>query len=183
MTVPAAHEYRTYPVVTLPVFDLRTGDVVVGTDSEVVGIDAESPWTRRISERHPSGQITRFAYDCADELTVYRKPEGESDAIAAAEAESAAEESTERLAGVRCPRCSNERAFAVQITVSVVLDGDLDISDPRGRSPTTRPAASADPPDGFRGDEPIQCHQDRGGCGHRGTVDEFRIPEGDVTAR
>ena len=183
MTVPAAHEYRTYPVVTLPVFDLRTGDVVVGTDSEVVGIDAESPWTRRISERHPSGQITRFAYDCADELTVYRKPEGESDAIAAAETESAAEESTERLAGVRCPRCSNERAFAVQITVSVVLDGDLDISGSARSITDHAPGRIGDPPDGFRGDEPIQCHQDRGGCGHRGTVDEFRIPEGDVTAR
>lgn len=175
MTVPAAPEYRAYPVLTLPVFDLRAGDVVHGTDSEVVRIDAENPWTRRLTERHPTGQITHFTYDCADELTVYRKPE--AGAAATPGAESTPGERTGRLVGIRCPHCSNERAFVVQITVDVVLDAIGSASSLVDHAV----GRIVDPQDGFRGDQSVLCHPDRGGCGHRGTVDEFRIPEGDVT--
>jgi len=173
MTVPAAADYRTYPVVTLPVFDLRTGDVVFGTDSEVIGIDAESPWSRRIVERHPLGQITRFTYDCADELTVYRKPPAESAADSGAE--SAPSARTGRPAGIRCPHCGNVSAFAVQLTVNVVLDGDLDVIGSPQASSDQCSARLTGPGDGFRGDEPVQCQQDRGGCGHRGSVEQFRV--------
>lgn len=176
MTAPTTSEHRTYPVLTLPVFDLRTGDVVVGTDSEIIGIEAENPWTRRLTERHPDGQITHFTYDCADELAVHRRP-APAPVIPAAAAQAGA--NTGRLAGIRCPRCAHERAFVVQITLNVVmLDDGVDPA-AAGQPPAEHfPARVIDPRSGFSNGDPIQCHEGRGGCGHRGTVDEFRIHTG-----
>lgn len=168
MTAPAR---RTHPVSTLPVFDLRTGDVVVGTDSEIVEIEAETPWTRRIAERHPSGQITRFTYDCADELTVYRRP-----VVPPPVPTAAVEAVAPHPAALRCPRCASERAFVVQVTVEVVLGGDLDIIEPASSPADHALGPIIDPRDGLRGDESVQCQQDRGGCGHRGSVGQFRVP-------
>ncbi|WP_279365344.1 hypothetical protein [Microbacterium testaceum] len=174
MTAPATREHRVFPVLTLPVFDLRVGDVVVGTDSEIIGIDAENPWTRRLTERHPDGQITHFAYDCADELAVHRRP-APAPVVPAAAAEAAS--NTGRLAGIRCPRCGYERAFVVQITLDVVmLDDGVDSAAPG--QPTAGHVPVIDTQSGFSDGDPIQCHKGRGGCGHRGTVEEFRIRTG-----
>lgn len=174
MTAPATREHRTYPVLTLPVFDLRTGDVVFGTDSEIIGIDAENPWTRRLTERHPDGQMTHFSYDCADELAVHRRP-ARASVVPAAVAEEAGS-NTGRLAGIRCPRCAHERAFVVQITLNVVMLDD-GVAPVAAGQPSAEhfPARVIDPQSGFSDGDPIQCHEGRGGCGHRGTVDEFRI--------
>jgi len=176
MTAPTTREHRTYPVLTLPVFDLRTGDVVVGTDSEIIGIEAENPWTRRLTERHPDGQITHFTYDCADELAVHRRP-APVPVVPAAAAEAGS--NTGRLAGIRCPRCAHERAFVVQVTLNVVmLDDGVDPTAAGQPSAEHFPARVIDPRSGFSNGDPIQCHEGRGGCGHRGTVDEFRIHTG-----
>ncbi len=153
MTAPATREHRVFPVLTLPVFDLRVGDVVVGTDSEIIGIDADNPWTRRLTERHPGGQTTHFAYDCADELVVHRRPAPAPAVRAAAEE---AGSNTGRLVGIRCPRCGYERAFVVQITLDVVmLDDGVDSAAPgqpaaghvpssirRADSPTATPSSA-----------------------------------------
>ncbi|MCY1718589.1 hypothetical protein OVA26_16755 [Microbacterium sp. SL62] len=161
----APAEYRSYPTMTLPVFDLRVGDVVVGTNSEIVEIDAESPWVRRLTERYPAGQKTCFSYSCADELKVYRKPQPEK---VSAETVGPPSTNTQNLAGIRCPRCSFESAFVVQVTLDIVVldDGFTD--------------HVIEPQRGLLDDDPIQCPEVRGGCGHRGTVAEFRIPEEDV---
>jgi len=176
MTAPTTREPHRYPVLTLPVFDLRRGDVVVGTDSEIIGIDAENPWTRRLTERHPDGQITHFTYDCADELAVHRRPALVSAPVVPADV-AGARSDRGYLAGIRCPRCAHERAFVVQITLNVVmLDDGVDSAAPGQLSAEHFPARVISPRSGLSDGDPIQCHEGRGGCGHRGTVDEFRMP-------
>ena len=89
---------------------------------------------------------------------------------------------TQILAGIRCPECPNETAFVVQVTMNVVMHDDG--YDAMGQTPELDhfPGRVIDPDDGFLDEDPIQCYERRGGCGHRGTVSEFRVAELALTA-
>lgn len=181
MTI-TTHDHRSYIVLTLPVYDLREGDVFVDTDGQIMSITGDTPWRRLITELRPDGMMATFSYNCADEIAVYRKPV-EQEAAVEAESESSPITSspstnTQRLAGIRCPRCAHERSFVVQITLNVVmLDEGHDIFGCEEPPADHFPGRVIDSEDGFFDDDPIQCHARRGGCGHRGTVKEFRVPE------
>ncbi|TLS44915.1 hypothetical protein FE633_17360 [Streptomyces montanus] len=83
---------------------------------------------------------------------------------------------TENLKGIRCPECFSEEAFVVQITMNVVMHDD-GIAFMGCRQPENDhfPGRAIPDDDGFGDDNPIQCFERRGGCGHWGTVKEFRV--------
>lgn len=84
---------------------------------------------------------------------------------------------SQKLEGIRCPECSNEQGFAVQMTMNIVMvdDGiDWGTHEP---DLDNFPGRVIDPDDGFLDEDPIQCWPRRGGCGHLGTVGDFRVRE------
>ncbi|MFE4332493.1 hypothetical protein ACFRQM_24635 [Streptomyces sp. NPDC056831] len=82
---------------------------------------------------------------------------------------------TQNLAGIRCPKCFNETAFVVQMTMNVVMFDDgisfLGVSQPDNDHFQGRVIPDDD---GFRDEDPIECYMRRDGCGHWGTVRDFR---------
>lgn len=162
---------------TVPIYELREDDVFVGTGGTIIGIDAPSPWKRVITERRYGLPPTQTQLECADEVNIYRRidPNEILDEEIAAQIPKPTT-NTQRLAGIRCPRCFSERAFVVQITLNVVmLDEGHDIFGSEEPPADHFPGRVIDSEDGFFDDDPIQCHERRGGCGHRGTVEEFRV--------
>ncbi|MFI9629221.1 hypothetical protein [Streptomyces sp. NPDC052042] len=91
---------------------------------------------------------------------------------------------TQNLAGIRCPECLSETAFVVQMTMNVVMFDDgigfMSCTQPENDH---FPGRVIDDEDGFMDEDPIQCYERRGGCGHRGTVGEFRVPEPEQAVR
>lgn len=81
--------------------------------------------------------------------------------------------------GIRCPKCLSESTFVVQVTINEIMQED-------GAGVFSCPQPDNDhfpnhiiPDDtGFRDDDPIECFQHCGGCGHQGTVKEFRKARG-----
>jgi len=80
---------------------------------------------------------------------------------------------TNLLKDIRCPECFQADRFAVQMTMNVlVVDDGLD-------SMVTQPELDhfpgrvIDEEDGFADSDPISCAA-RYGCGHMGTVGEFK---------
>lgn len=166
-------------LLTIPVYDLREDDVFVGTGGTIIKIDAPTPWKRIITERRDGLAPTQSQLECADEVNIYRRidPTEFLDEEIAAQIPKPTT-NTQRLAGIRCPQCSHESAFVVQITLNVVmLDEGHDIFGCEEPPADHFPGRVIDSEDGFFDDDPIQCYQRRGGCGHRGTVSEFRITE------
>ncbi|MEU6261854.1 hypothetical protein [Saccharopolyspora shandongensis] len=81
---------------------------------------------------------------------------------------------TQLLAGIRCPRCFQADNFAVQITMNVIVaDDGFDFMGHRPEDDLF-PGRALDPDDGLQDPDPIAC-AGRDGCGHRGTVKEFRF--------
>lgn len=81
---------------------------------------------------------------------------------------------TQILKDLSCPKCFYENTFIVQITLNVVMadDGYTEgCSQPGNAHFPERPISDDN---GFRDDDPIECHERWGGCGYRGTVGEFR---------
>lgn len=85
----------------------------------------------------------------------------------------------EKRVDIRCPECLSDKAFIIQVTMNVVMHDDgvdfMGCSQPdNGHFP-----GRAIPDDvGLHDGDPIQCFEGRGGCGHRGTVTEFRSATG-----
>jgi len=83
---------------------------------------------------------------------------------------------TQNLAGIACPECGQTARFVVQITINVFMEDDGVDFMGHQPDPDTFPGRVLDPDDGLRDDDPIQCAARYDGCGHRGTVREFRQP-------
>lgn len=83
---------------------------------------------------------------------------------------------TQKLKGIRCPKCRETQRFAIQITMNVVMEDDG--VDFMGHLPEDDhfPGRVIDPEDGLNDGDPISCAS-RNGCGHYGTVSEFRIDD------
>ncbi len=145
MTAPAPHrEHRVFPVLTLPVFDLRVGDVVVGTDSEIIesmrttrgpvvspsGIRVGRPPTSRTTARMSSWCIVDPPRSC--------RPRGGGGAGS----------NTGGLVGIRCPRCgtSGRSSFRSPSTSSC--------STTRDSAAPGQPTAGHVPPSIRRADSP-----------------------------
>lgn len=80
------------------------------------------------------------------------------------------------LKGIRCPVCLSESAFVVQMTMNVVMEADgIDFFGCSQPEDDHFPGRVISPDDGFVDGDPIQCFERRGGCGHRGSVEQFRI--------
>ncbi|WP_424862996.1 hypothetical protein [Streptomyces sp. MMS24-I29] len=85
------------------------------------------------------------------------------------------------LSGIRCPECFNETDFVVQMTTNVVMfDDGISFKGVSMPENDHFPGRVIDDEDGFMDEDSIQCYERRGGCGHRGTVGEFRVPELEV---
>lgn len=90
---------------------------------------------------------------------------------------------TQNLKGIRCPKCDNESAFVVQMTMNVVMNDDgIDFMGVQQPPLDTFPGRVIPEDDGFEDEAPIICFQRPGwfsdtGCGYMGTVGEFRVPE------
>ncbi|MFF2053737.1 hypothetical protein ACFVU2_19190 [Leifsonia sp. NPDC058194] len=85
---------------------------------------------------------------------------------------------TEFLEGIRCPVCFEEDRFVIQVTVNALLcdDGyDWMASQP---DPDHFPGRVLTEDEGLGDEDPISC-ANRNGCGHYGTVAEFRIENQD----
>lgn len=80
---------------------------------------------------------------------------------------------TQILKGIRCPECLGEQAFVIQITRNVVMFDD-GYEPGLEREDDYFPEHVIEPDAGLRDDDPIECFERRGGCGHRGRVKEFR---------
>ena len=82
---------------------------------------------------------------------------------------------TQNLQGIRCPQCLSDEAFVVQITSNLVMFDDgvdyMGVTQPEDDHFPERVIAQSN---GFESTDPIQCFERRGGCGHRGTVAEFK---------
>jgi hypothetical protein len=80
---------------------------------------------------------------------------------------------TQKLAGIRCPKCYETQGFVVQLTINVVMNDDgFDCMS--GQFPDDYfPGRNIDEDDGLSDEAPIVC-ANRNGCQHRGTVAEFR---------
>jgi len=85
----------------------------------------------------------------------------------------------QNLVGIRCPECLSEQAFIIQVTMNVLMHDDgIDFM---GRSQPDSdhfPGRVIPHDTGLHDDDPIQCFERRGGCGHRGTMKEFRQARG-----
>ncbi|ROR76096.1 hypothetical protein SAMN06295974_3756 [Plantibacter flavus] len=80
---------------------------------------------------------------------------------------------TQKLAGIRCPSCLESQRFAIQTTINVIVEDDgfdFMASQP---ADDAFPGRVVDEDDGLQDDDPIVC-ANRNGCGHLGTVREFR---------
>lgn len=78
------------------------------------------------------------------------------------------------LEGVRCPRCFESQRFAVQVTMNVLIEDDG--FDYMSSQPDLDhfPGRVLDDDEGLKDEDPISC-ANRNGCGHKGTVAEFRL--------
>lgn len=82
---------------------------------------------------------------------------------------------TQLLKGIRCPRCAQTGRFAIQVTMNVLIEDDgIDFM---GHQPEDDffPGRVISENEGLADTDPIAC-AGRDGCGHRGTVGEFRDP-------
>lgn len=78
------------------------------------------------------------------------------------------------LKGIRCPECFETQRFAVQMTINtLIVDDGLETM---ASQPDLDhfPGRRIDENDGLHDEDPISC-ANRNGCGHMGTVGEFRI--------
>lgn len=82
---------------------------------------------------------------------------------------------SQNLKGIRCPECFETRSFVIQMTVNVAIEDDgVDYMSGMFDNDFF-PGRVIDEEDGFNDQDPIACANGRG-CGHRGTVAEFREP-------
>jgi hypothetical protein len=82
---------------------------------------------------------------------------------------------TQILKGIRCPECFSESTSVVQMTMNVVMQDDGAVFFSCSQPGNDHFPGHVIPDDtGFRYDDPIECFQRSGNCGHRGTVKEFR---------
>ena len=86
---------------------------------------------------------------------------------------------TEILKGIRCPECFETQRFVIQKTMNVLMeDSGLDSMSSQPADDHF-PGRRVDPDDGLNDFDPISC-ANRNGCGHMGTVAEFRVHDRDL---
>jgi len=80
---------------------------------------------------------------------------------------------TQHLRGIRCPECFETGRFIIQMTMNVVQEDDgIDFMAAHPELDHF-PGRRIDEEDGHNDGDPITCHN-RNGCGHTGTVHDFR---------